>query len=109
MRVVPLILIVFNLYLASTTVAMAHLPHAGMINIHLHLRISPLKLIDLNKTAHPELDMEPYQKYIILAMTSSNVAVGLIYQILLCRSFLEQGLSPINFLIGKLSCGIIEF
>ena len=72
-----------------------------------NLRIFPLKLIDLNKTAHPDFDMEPYQKYIILAMTSSNVAVGLIYQILLCRSFMEQGLSPINFLIGKLSCGII--
>ena len=109
MNAVLIILIVFNLFLASTTVAMVHLPHdtSGMINIRLHLRISPLKLIELNKTAHPEMDMEPYQNYIIIAMTSSNVAVGLIYRILLCRSFLEQGMSPINFLIGKLSCGII--
>ena len=109
MKVVFLILIVFNLCLASTTVAMVNFPHnaSDMINIPLHSRIFPLNLIELNKTAHPEMDMEPYQNYIIIAMTSSNVAVGLMYRILLCRSFLEQGLSPINFLIGNLYCGII--
>ena len=78
-----------------------------MINISHHLRSLPLKVIELSKAAHHDLDMEPYQNYIIIAMTSSNVAVGLMYRILLCRSFLEQGLSPINFLIGNLYCGII--
>ena len=108
MKVVSLILIVFNLCVASTAVAMVNFPHnaSDMINIRLHSRIFPLNLIQLNKTAHPEMDMKPYQNYIIIAMTSSNVAVGLMYQILLCSSFLEQGLSPINFLIGNLYCGI---
>ena len=107
MKVVSLILI--GLCLASTTVAMVNFPHnaSDMIKIHLHSRIFALNLIELNKTVHPEMDMEPYQIYIIIAMTSSNVAVGVMYRILLCRSFLEQGLSPINFLIGNIYCGII--
>ena len=102
MKAIFLILIVFCLCLVSTTAPMAHLPQdkSGVINIRLDLRIFPLKLIELNKTAHHELDMEPYQKYTIIAMISLNAAVGLMYRMLLCRSF-SEGFSPVNFLIGN--------
>ena len=84
---------------------MAHLPQniSEMINISHHLRSLPLKVIELNKAAHHDLDMELYQNYIIITMIALNVVVGLLYRTLLYRSIWEQGLSPINFLIGNLS------